>query len=55
MPATASIDGHRVYLVEHDQQLLEQLRSEAETPIAHLIVGADEVPSDAYYVRSRAK
>jgi hypothetical protein len=45
-------DGRRVYFVEHDGHLLEQLRAAGDTPIARLVVGADEVPPDAHYVRA---
>jgi hypothetical protein len=46
-----SIDGRRIYFVEHDRQLLEQLRAGRQTPMAQLMVGVDEVPKDAQYVR----
>jgi hypothetical protein len=47
------VDGRRVYFVEHDASLLNELRSEGETPISHLLIGPSEVPSDADYIRTR--
>jgi hypothetical protein len=49
-----SVDGRRVYFVEHDRQLLARLRSSGNAPIGQLVIGSDDVPSGAYY-RPRPK
>ena len=44
------VDGRRVYFVEYDRELLQQLRAASDTPISRMVVAPEEMPTDAYYV-----
>jgi hypothetical protein len=46
------VDGHRLYFVEHDPQLLRQLRAETASLLSRVVVAPTDVPRDAYYVRT---
>ena len=48
------VDGRQLYFVEHDAQLLARLRAEGDTPLAQFVVGPEQIPRGANYVRDHA-
>jgi len=44
-------DGHPVYFVEPDADLLQRLRALGDKPIGRIVVAPGDVPADAHYYR----